>query len=255
MSARLSASAILARKGQPEPFPILTAYDAPTAAQVEAAGLDIILVGDSLANVVLGYDSTTSLTLRDMIHHAGAVVRGTKSAHVIVDLPFGSYQTSDEDAVRAACDVIRATGATSVKLEGGVSMASRVRAIAGAGIPIMAHIGVLPQTAARSTGFKVRRDVDLLMSDAHAVSEAGAYAVVLEAVEHELAGQITAAIPIPTVGIGSGKQCDAQVLVVHDIIGMYPTPPRFAKRYAEIGEAIRSAAQAFAADVRGRAFP
>ena len=255
MPARLTAAAVARRKNQAEPFPVLTAYDAPTAMQVEAAGIDVILVGDSLGNVVLGYDSTAQVTLTDMIRHGGAAVRGTKTAHIIVDLPFGTYQASDQDAVRSACALVQGTGASSVKLEGGVAMAARIRAIAAGGIPVVAHIGVLPQTAGLSSGFKARRDGDILLADAFAVEEAGAFAVVLEGVAHELAAQITRQLAIPTIGIGAGPACDAQVLVIADVIGTYAKPPGFAKRYADVATVVREAAAGFAHDVRAGTFP
>lgn len=251
---RLTAGAIKRRKGKAL-FPIATAYDAPFAQFVEDAGIDVILVGDSVGNVVLGYDETTPVTVDDIIYHTKAVVRGCARAHVIADMPFGSYQVSNEDALRSAIRFVKEGGACSVKLEGGVHEADRVRAIARAGIPVVGHIGVTPQTAGLGPGFKMRTNRDRLIEDARAIEEAGAYAIVLEVVDHEVSREITALLAIPTIGIGSGPHCDSQVLVLHDLLGMYPHSPAFAKRYAEIGHLATDALTAFARDVRDRKFP
>lgn len=251
---RLTASAIARRKGG-GPIAMLTAYDAPFARLAEEAGIDLLLVGDSLGMVVLGYDSTVPVTLDDMLRHTAAVVRGTKQAHIVGDLPFLSYQASDEDAVRAAGRLIKEGGALSVKLEGGRDAAARIAAIVRAGIPVMAHIGLLPQTAGLGPGYRTRGERDELLMDARAVEAAGAYAVVLEKVESGIAGEITRALRIPTIGIGAGSHCDGQVLVLHDILGLEPSPPPFAKVYARIGDAVREAIAAYAADVRTGAFP
>lgn len=253
MSRRLGAAAIAARKGTP--FPVVTAYDAPFARCAEAAGIDVLMVGDSLGMVVLGYPETTPVDLIDMVRHGAAVARGSERAHVIVDLPFGSYQESDERAVASAIELVKHGGATSVKLEGGVEHAARIRAIVQAGIPVCAHIGVLPQTAALGAGFRLKRDRERLLADARAVTEAGAFTVVLEMVDDALAGEITAAIPIPTIGIGAGPRCDAQVLVLHDVLGLYPEAPPFAKQYAALGASTTDALRAYADEVRTRAFP
>ncbi len=242
------------RKGQ-APFAVLTAYDAPFARCAEDAGIDVLLVGDSVGMVVLGYDSTTHVTLDDMLHHTAAVARGSTKAHIVSDLPFGTYQASDADAIRASSRMIQEGGATSVKLEGGVRVADRIKAIAGAGIPVMAHIGLLPQTAGLGPGYKMRSNHDALFADAQAVQDAGAYAVVLELVDHQIAAEITKALRIPTVGIGSGQHCDAQVLVLHDVLGLYPDTPSFAKRYADLREVTVNALARFAQDVQKGAFP
>lgn len=233
---------------------MITAYDTPFARCAEEAGIDVVLVGDSLGMVVLGYDSTTLVTLGDMARHAGAVARGTARAHVIVDMPFGSYQASDEDAIAAAVELVRA-GAGSVKLEGGVGVAPRIAAIVRAGIPVVAHIGVLPQTAAMGAGYRRKSDRDLLLADARAVEAAGAFAVVLEMVESDLAAELTRELAIPTIGIGAGAECDAQVLVLHDVLGLYPGAPPFAKRYAELASIATSALAEYANDVRAGTFP
>jgi 3-methyl-2-oxobutanoate hydroxymethyltransferase len=249
---RLTSAAVRARKGQR--FAVVTAYDTPFARCAEAAGIDVILVGDSLGMVVLGYDSTAHVELDDMRRHAAAVARGTSRAHVIVDLPFGSYEAGDADAVRAAVSLVR-SGAGSVKLEGGVSAAPRIAAIAGAGVPVVAHIGVLPQTAGNGAGFRRKTDRAALVADAHAVVAAGAFAVVLEMVEPAIAREITELIDIPTIGIGSGGGCDAQVLVLHDLLGLYPEAPPFAKRYAEVADVATEALRAYASEVREGVFP
>ncbi len=249
---RLTSAAIRARKGTR--FAVITAYDAPFARCAEAAGIDVLLVGDSLGMVVLGYDATTQVELDDMCRHAGAVARGSTRAQVIVDMPFGSYETSDADAVRSAIRLVRA-GATSVKLEGGAQVAPRIVAIVRAGVPVVAHIGVLPQTAAIGAGFKRKGDRETLLADARAVEAAGAFAVVLEMVDAAIATDVTAALEIPTIGIGAGGGCDAQVLVMHDVLGLYPDAPPFAKRYAELATVTTEALRAYASDVRDGAFP
>jgi 3-methyl-2-oxobutanoate hydroxymethyltransferase len=249
---RLTSAAIRARKGTR--FAVITAYDAPFARCAEAAGIDVVLVGDSLGMVVLGYDSTTQVDLDDMCRHAAAVARGTVRACVIVDMPFGTYETSDADAIRAAIRLVR-SGATAVKLEGGDAVAPRIAAIVNAGIPVVAHIGVLPQTAAIGAGFRRKGDREALLADAHAVEAAGAFAVVLEMVDAQIAADVTAAIAIPTIGIGAGGACDAQVLVLHDVLGLYPDAPPFAKRYAEIATLATDALRAYANDVREGVFP
>lgn len=251
---RVTAGNITRRKGH-QPFAIVTAYDAPFARCAEDAGIDVLLVGDSLGMVVLGYDSTTHVTLDDMLHHTAAVARGTSKAHIVSDLPFGTYQACDADAIRAASRMVQEGGATSVKIEGGVRAADRIKAIVGAGIPVMAHIGLLPQTAGLGPGYKVRSNREALLTDARAVQDAGAYAVVLEVVDHAITAEITQALRIPTVGIGSGPSCDAQVLVLHDVLGLYSESPSFAKRYADLRTHTVDALARYAHDVSERSFP
>jgi 3-methyl-2-oxobutanoate hydroxymethyltransferase len=246
MIYRTRAAAIRDRKGKP--FATITAYDAAFGRAAEAAGIDLILVGDSLGNVVLGYASTASVTIEDMERHGGAVVRGTSRAHVAIDLPFMSYEVSDEEAIRNAGRLIR-VGASSVKLEGGIERASRIAAIVGAGIPVIAHIGVGPQTAALDRGFRRRTDRERLLADADAITEAGAFAVVLENVDPQIAGEITRHIAIPTIGIGSGSACDAQILVLYDLLGFSTDPPPFAKPYADLAANVTAAIAHYAADV------
>ncbi|MDQ2872163.1 MAG: 3-methyl-2-oxobutanoate hydroxymethyltransferase [Candidatus Eremiobacteraeota bacterium] len=233
----------------------MTAYDAPFGRFAESAGIDVILVGDSLGNVVLGYDETTPVTLEEIIHHARAVVRGTSRAHIIVDMPFGSYQVSDEDALRSAIRLVKDGGACSVKMEGGVHVAERITAIVDAGIPVVGHIGVTPQTAGLGPGYKRRDNRAQLLADARAVESAGAYAVVLEVIDADVARDITQTLVIPTIGIGAGPHCDSQVLVLHDLLGLYEHAPSFAKQYAQIGGTATDALRSYANDVRERRFP
>ncbi len=248
MTRRPTASTLRARKGQR--FPLVTVYDAAFARLAEEAGLDCVLVGDSLGMVVLGYDDTVSVTLDDMCRHVAAVARGSRKLHIIGDLPFGSYEASDHDAVTSAVALIRA-GAHSVKLEGGAARARRIQAITAAGIPVVAHLGVLPQTAGLDRGFRRRSDRAQLLSDAEAIVEAGAFACVLEMVASDLAAELTATLPIPTIGIGSGRDCDAQVSVLHDLLGLGHNPPPFAKAYTDLRSYTIAAFQAYASEVRG----
>jgi 3-methyl-2-oxobutanoate hydroxymethyltransferase len=250
---RVSASMIVRRKGTP--FAVITAYDAPFAHFAERAGIDVILVGDTLGQVVLGHAGTTPVDLVDMERHAAAVVRGTHHAHVIGDLPFGAYEASDEDAVRAAIRLVKHAGVSSVKLEHGRSAEARTAAIVGAGVPVVGHIGVRPQTAALSGGFRLQRERHSLMDDARAVEAAGAFAIVLEMVDDDIAAEITAALAIPTIGIGSGPACDAQVLVLHDMLGIYPDPPPFVRRFADIATVATDALRTYAEAVKTRAYP
>jgi 3-methyl-2-oxobutanoate hydroxymethyltransferase len=257
---KLTAPAIQAYKAQGAKIVMVTAYDYPTAQAVEAAGLDAILVGDSLGMIVLGYESTVPVTLDDMLHHTRAVVRGAGSVHVVADLPFMTYQVSNEQALTSAGRLMKEGGADAVKLEGGRGVAPRIEAITNAGIPVMAHIGLTPQSAAALGGFKVQgRSIDAargLIEDALAVERAGAYAVVLEAIPRQLGRIITARLSIPTIGIGAGVDCDGQVLVIGDLLGVFERfTPRFAKRYAEIGGATREALARFAAEARAGEFP
>ena len=239
---------------------MVTAYDYPTARAVESAGLDAILVGDSLGMVVLGYDSTVPVTMDDMLHHTRAVMRGVKSVHVVADLPFMSYQVSDAQAVENAGRLIKEGGADAVKLEGGKVVASRIEAIVNAGIPVMGHIGLTPQSAAALGGFKVQgKSVEAataIIGDALSVQRAGAYSVVLEAVPRQLGRIITGKLLIPTIGIGAGADCDGQVLVNGDLLGSYDKfTPRFARRYAELQESMQVAFRSFADEVRSGEFP
>jgi 3-methyl-2-oxobutanoate hydroxymethyltransferase len=258
--AKITAPDISAMKASAEKIVMVTAYDYPTARAVEAAGLEAILVGDSLGMVVLGYDSTIPVTVEEMLHHTRAVMRGVTTVHVVADLPFMSYQVSDEQALVSAGRLMKEGGADAVKLEGGRAMASRIAAVVGAGIPVMAHVGLTPQASAALGGFKVQgRSLDAargVIEDALAVERAGAYAVVLEAIPRQLARIITARVSIPTIGIGAGGDCNGQVLVNADLLGSFDRfTPRFARQYANLQEVMREALAAFAADVRSGQFP
>ncbi len=233
------------RKGTP--FATITAYDVSFCGAIEAAGIDVILVGDSLGNVILGFDSTIQVTLDDMARHGAAVARGTVRSHVSVDMPFMSYEVSDAEAIRNAGVLVRA-GASSVKLEG--AHVRRIAAITEAGIPVMAHIGVMPQTAALNDGFRKRANGVTLLAEARAVAAAGAFAVVLEMVDRDVAAEITREIAIPTIGIGSGPYCDAQILVLNDVLGLSRNPPPFARPYADLTSAATNALRSYADDVR-----
>ena len=252
MTTRLDS--LLNAKPTGQKLAMLTAYDYPLARLLDEAGVDAVLVGDSLGMVVLGYPDTTLVTMDDMLHHTRAVARGVKRAPVIADLPFASYETPEQAVVNARR--LMDAGANAVKLEGGVSRAAQITAIVRAGIPFVGHIGMLPQHVREEGGYKIKgktpQGVELLMEDARAVETAGAIAVVLELVKAEVAGRISAALRIPTIGIGSGSDCDGQILVTHDLVGMFPWfTPKFAKPLATTGEAIRTAAEEYAAEVRG----
>ena len=257
---RVHVGALAGWKREGRKIVMLTAYDYPMARLADAAGIDLLLVGDTLGMVVLGYETPVAVTLDDILHHTRAVIRGAGSAHVVADLPFMTYQVSDEQAVTSAGRLIKEGGAGSVKLEGGVTMAGRIRAIAAAGIAVMGHVGLQPQTAESLGGFKVQgrtaEAAAAILEDALAVEAAGAYAVVLEAVPRRLAAAVTARLTIPTIGIGAGPECDGQVLVTPDMLGLYDRlQPRFVKRYAEVGEQVRTAMTAYAAEVRAGVFP
>ncbi|MFV0421812.1 3-methyl-2-oxobutanoate hydroxymethyltransferase [Oleidesulfovibrio sp.] len=228
---------------------MLTAYDYPTASIADAAEMDMLLVGDSLAMVVLGHDDTLSVTMDEMIHHCRAVARGTQRALVVGDMPFMSYETGVEDAMRNAARMFREGGVRAVKLEGGLSVTPQIKALTQAGIPVVGHIGLTPQRVAALGGFKVQgRSAEaarLLLEDAKALEEAGCFALVLEAIPAPVARHITESISIPTIGIGAGADCDGQVLVFHDLLGLYDKfTPRFVKRYAELRqEAVKAIGQ------------
>jgi 3-methyl-2-oxobutanoate hydroxymethyltransferase len=235
-------------KRRGEKITALTAYDYPTARLLDESGIDIVLVGDSLGMVVLGYEDTTDVTLAEMLHHTRAVARAVKRAVLVVDFPIHTYDTP-EQAVATARDLVGA-GAQAVKLEGGATHARRIEAIVQAGIPVMAHIGMLPQSVREEGGYKLKgrtqSEIEQLIQDAYAVEKAGAFAVVLEIVTAETAKQITTAIGIPTIGIGSGEHCDGQILVTHDLIGLFPWfTPKFVSPAARVADEIRRAATAF----------
>ena len=255
-----TAATFAAAKAKGEKLSMLTAYDYSTAKLEDESGINGILVGDSLGNVVLGYEDTVSVTMEDMIHHGAAVARGAKNALVVVDMPFMSYEVTVEEAVRNAGRLMKEGRAGAVKLEGGVRVAEQIRAIVKAGIPVMGHIGLTPQSINVFGGFKVQGKSEeaarALLADAKAVEEAGAFAVVIEAVPAALAQMITDAVSIPTIGIGAGAGCDGQILVYQDMLGMFSDfTPKFVKRYANVGEVMREAFVNYAAEVASGAFP
>lgn len=253
----LSIPEITARKGG-EKLVLLTAYTAPVA-ELLAPHCDMLMVGDSLGMVVYGLDSTLPVTLEMMIQHGAAVVRRAKGTSVVVDLPFGSYQESPEQAFRNAARVLKETGAAAVKFEGGVEMAETVRYLTQRAIPVMGHVGLMPQHLHRYGGFKAQgRDADArkaILADAKAIAEAGAFAMVIEGVVETLAAEITRSVSIPTIGIGASAECDGQVLVVDDMLGMFDFGPKFVKKYANLRATITDAAAQYAAEVKSGAFP
>jgi 3-methyl-2-oxobutanoate hydroxymethyltransferase len=238
----------------------LTAYDYPTARLVDEAGVDIILVGDSLGMVVLGYESTLPVTLDEMIHHTRAVRRGTHRALVVVDMPYGTYHTDTAESVRNAVRFVKEAGAEAVKVEGGERRLELIARLTEAEIPVMGHVGLTPQSVNALGGYRVQgKSVDSaeqLLRDAHAVEAAGAFSIVLEAIPRELAAQITHELHIPTIGIGAGPDCDGQVLVLHDLLGLsFGQTPKFTRRYANLGDVISTAVRHYGDDVRGGSFP
>jgi 3-methyl-2-oxobutanoate hydroxymethyltransferase len=246
------------RKGK-EKLTMLTAYDYNFAGIVDQAGIDSILVGDSVGNVVIGYPSTIPVTVEEMIHHTKAVARGAKNALIVIDMPFMSYHESIEQAKRNAGRMIKESGADAVKLEGGVRMKDVIKALVDIEIPVMGHIGLTPQSVNRMGGYKVQgkgEDAEGLIRDAEAVAEAGAFSVVLECVPRQLAKEITDMIPIPTIGIGAGPECDGQVLVIHDLLGLFDGfRPKFVKSYLNTRELVDGAVKNFIEEVRGGVFP
>lgn len=256
----VTVSTFLKMKAEGKKISMITAYDYTTARLVDEAGIDSILVGDSLGNVMLGLGDTVSVTMEDMIHHGAAVARGTKNALVVVDMPFMSYQSSVYDAVVNAGRLMKEARANAVKLEGGVEVADRIRAIVDCQIPVCAHIGLTPQGINALGGFKVQgKTADSarkLLEDARAVEEAGAFAVVLEAIPAELAARVSEELTIPTIGIGAGAGCDGQVLVNQDMLGMFHDfTPKFVRRFAEVGDVMLDAYRAYDAAVKGGSFP
>ena len=247
-------------KRRGERIPMITAYDYTAAQLVERAGAPLILVGDSLGQVMLGYDSTVPVSMDDMLHHVRAVVRGAARAHIVGDMPFLSYHADIADAIRNAGRLLKEGGAQSVKLEGGAEQAETVRRIVVSGIPVMGHIGLTPQSVNQLGGYRVQgktlKDAVRVMEDARALEEAGAYAIVLECVPAPLARMITERVKIPTIGIGAGAGCDGQVQVFHDLLGLYSDfAPKHARRYANLGETIAAAVSDYAQDVRDARFP
>jgi 3-methyl-2-oxobutanoate hydroxymethyltransferase len=257
---RVTVTDLQAMRERGERITMLTAYDYSTARIADEAGIPILLVGDSLGMVVLGYDSTLPVTVDDMVRHGAAVVRGAQRAHVVVDMPFGSYQGGWQDAMRNAVRIMQETGAGSVKLEGGERSAEIVRHLVAAGIPVMGHIGLTPQSVNAFGGWRMQgktpRDGIRLMADAKALENAGAYAIVLETVPASLAAKITQQVSIPTIGIGAGPYCDGQVQVVHDLLGLFQDfKPKHARRFLEGADLIRGAIEEYRQQVETGAFP
>jgi 3-methyl-2-oxobutanoate hydroxymethyltransferase len=250
-------------KAAGERITMVTAYDCTFARLLDAAGVELLLVGDSLGNVVQGHDTTLPVTLDEMVYHTRMVSRGARRALVVGDLPFGSYQSSPERAVESAVRLVKEGGAATVKLEGGLSMAATIEAIARVDVPVMGHVGLTPQSVHRMGGHKVqgRRHGhaaggrERILDDARAVEDAGAFAVVLEGIPLDLAAEITAELTIPTIGIGAGVHCDGQVLVLHDLLGLSVRAPKFAKAYAALADAVVEAAEAYVHEVKTGAFP
>ena len=260
MEQRVSITKLKAMKKRGERIAMLTAYDYPGARLVEEAGVPIILVGDSLAMVVLGYDTTIPVTMEEMLHHVKAVVRGTHRAHIVADMPFMSFQADPQEALRNAGRMLKEGGAQSVKLEGGQHVAETVRVLVSSGIPVMGHLGLTPQSVNQFGGYKVQgktqAGAEKLVDDAVALEQAGAYAMVLETIPAQLAQVITERVSIPTIGIGAGPHCDGQVQVFHDMLGLYTDfVPRHAKRYAQVGEVVKQAVAQYVAEVQDGAFP
>jgi 3-methyl-2-oxobutanoate hydroxymethyltransferase len=257
-SGRITVRDIAAAKSRGEKWPMLTAYDALTARVFDEAGIPVLLVGDSAGMVVYGYDSTIPVTVDELIPLTAAVVRGTSRAMVVADLPFGSYQGSPDAALAAATRFLKEAGAHAVKLEGGHRVLRQVEDLVAAGIPVMAHLGLTPQSVNAFGGYRVQgrgEDGERLLHDAKALQAAGAFSVVLEAVPAELAARVTESLSIPTIGIGAGPDCDAQVLVWQDMAGLSPRTPKFVKKYADLGSVLGQAARSFAEDVLAGSFP
>jgi 3-methyl-2-oxobutanoate hydroxymethyltransferase len=258
---KVTVPSLRASKERGEKLVCLTAYDYPTARIVDEAGTDIILVGDSVGNVVLGYDTTVPVTLDEMVRHTRAVRRGTERALLVADMPYGSYHTGADDAVRAALRLVKEGGAEAVKLEGGRARVEVVRRLVAEEIPVMGHIGLTPQSVNKLGGFRLQgktaEAARSLVEDARALEAAGAFALVLEVVPREIARIVTASVRVPTIGIGAGEGCDAQVLVIHDLLGLSfsPTRPRFVRQYADLRAQMTEAISRFAEDVRGGTYP
>ncbi len=262
--ARVGIKDVQAMKQQGEKIVMLTAYDYPSARIAEAAGVDMILVGDSLGMVVLGYEDTIKVTLDDMLHHSKAVARGSERAVIVTDLPFMTYQTSVEDALRNAGRLLQEGNVQAVKLEGGVHMAETVRRLVQVGIPVVGHIGLTPQSINQLGGYKVQgrtpEDAERLVEDAISLQQAGAFCIVLETIPAPLAKLITERLAIPVIGIGAGVACDGQVLVWHDLLAYHassltPHIPRHVKEYAHVGDDMRKAIEQYVAEVRDGSFP
>ena len=258
--AKITAPAIVDMKRRGEVVSVVTAYDYPTARLADEAGVEIVLVGDSVGTVVLGYESTLPVTMEDMLHHTKAVTRAKPSALVVGDMPFMSYQAGVEQAVINAGRFVQEAGADAIKLEGGERVTESVRRIVEAGIPVMGHLGLTPQSVLAFGGYKVQArgeaDQERLLREAKALEASGCFSIVLEGIPAKLGALVSRELQIPTIGIGAGVQCDGQVLVTHDLLGMYfGHQAKFVRRYAEVGDAIRDAFGRYVADVKARRFP
>lgn len=256
---RVTLPALRRRKRQGEKITMLTAYDCSFARIFDGAGIDVLLVGDSLGNVVQGHETTLPVTLEESLYHTRLVARGCRRALVVGDMPFGSYQVSPEDAVRNAIRYVKEGGAHAVKLEGGTAVLETIRRIVAAEIPVMGHVGLTPQAIHRMGGHRVQgrseKSRARVLADARAVEEAGAFAVVLEGMPADLAAELTATLSIPSIGIGAGPDCDGQVLVMHDLLGLSDWTPSFVKQYASLGAVASQAARRFAEEVGDGKFP
>ena len=260
MAQKCTVKDIIAMKGQGRKISMLTAYDAAMAKILDDSGVDILLVGDSLGMVLLGYDSTVPVTMEEMLHHARAVSRGREKALVVGDMPFGSYQSSLSDAVDNGVRFMKEAGCDAVKLEGGEEMSNVVQALTRAGVPTMGHVGLTPQTAGQLGGFKVQgQDIESarkMIADARALAAAGVFAIVLECVPGELADIVTRSVDVPTIGIGAGSECDGQVLVTNDLLGMFEKfTPAFVKQYVNLAPQIAEAVSSFRDEVEKGVFP
>ncbi|HEV3419709.1 MAG TPA: 3-methyl-2-oxobutanoate hydroxymethyltransferase [Candidatus Acidoferrum sp.] len=265
-SAKVTVPELLQRKSLAADSPnkkkitCLTAYDYPTARLVDEAGVDVVLVGDSMAMVVLGYESTLPLTMEESLHHSKAVRRGVQRALVVADMPFGTYQGDVNEALKNAVRFVKEAGAEAVKVEGGERRLEVIARLTEAEIPVMGHVGLTPQSVHAMGGYRVQGKTaggaEQLLRDARAVEAAGAFAIVLEGIPRELAAEITRSVRIPTIGIGAGPDCDGQILVLHDLLGLtFQEPPKFARRYANVSEVISHAVREYCADVQGGSFP
>jgi 3-methyl-2-oxobutanoate hydroxymethyltransferase len=258
--AKITAPKLTEMKRRGDPITVLTAYDFPTARIADDAGVDVLLVGDSLGTVVLGYESTLPVMMEDMLHHVAAVTRAKPRALVVADMPFMSYQVSVEQAVENAGRFIQQTGADAVKVEGGERVIAAVTRMVEIGIPVMGHLGLTPQSVLAMGGYKVQArgeaDQERLVREAQGLEKAGCFAVVLEGIPARLGAQVTRALTIPTIGIGAGVSCDGQVLVTHDLLGLFlGHEPKFVRRYANLAETMRDAFDRYVADVKARRFP
>jgi 3-methyl-2-oxobutanoate hydroxymethyltransferase len=261
MKKPLTLPRLRTMKKEGTPIAMLTAYDYPSARLAEEAGVDLILVGDSLGNVVLGYDTTVPVTLDDMIYHTRAVARGAPGTMIVTDMPFATYRLGPEATLRNAARIMQEGGAHAVKMEGGAELAEEIRRLTAAGIPVLGHLGLTPQSVLQIGGYKVQGkgpdEAEKLLADAKALQEAGAFGVVLELVAEQVAALISRSLDIPTIGIGAGRGCDGQVLVFHDLVRYGPDirDKRFVKTYADVGATIRTAISDYVADVKTKRFP